>query len=77
MKQRAVNEIDDDKYDEWEVSSALRTLVRAEEIKKDSKMMKLVQTEAKKQKENTDLAVKTVADYNKLSDKDKSKFMTK
>lgn len=40
----------DSKYDEWEVKDAHRALTRAEEIKKDPKMMKLVQAYNKKQK---------------------------
>lgn len=40
----------DGKYDEWAVEDAARTLIRAEEIKQDSKMMKLVSKQIKKQK---------------------------
>lgn len=35
--------------DEWEVQDALRTLTRAEEIKSDPKLMKLVEAKAKEQ----------------------------
>lgn len=38
------------KIDEWEVKSAVDTLIKAEEIKKDDKLMKLVRAEIKKKK---------------------------
>lgn len=34
--------------DRWEVESALDTLIRAEELKTDKKMMKAVKTESKR-----------------------------
>lgn len=46
--------MDDSKYDEWAVKSAAETLVRAEEIKQDSKMMKLVSKHITKQKKAID-----------------------
>ena len=38
----------EDKYSEWRVDDALRTLTRAIAIKRDKKMMRLVQALAKK-----------------------------
>ena len=37
------------KYDEWEIKDAVRTLVRAEEIKADTELMALVTPELNKQ----------------------------
>lgn len=42
--------VKDSKYDDWAVDDAVRTLLRSEEIKKDSKMMGLVQKKLKKKK---------------------------
>lgn len=36
------------KMDEWEIDSAMDTLVRAEEIKKDKKLMKAIYPKMKK-----------------------------
>lgn len=45
--------------DEWEVEEAARTLVRAEEIKKNKKLMAKVQAELKRKAEATAQAMKT------------------
>lgn len=37
------------KYDEWEVRDAMRTLMRAEEIQGDTKLMAMVRKEAAKE----------------------------
>lgn len=37
------------KYDDWEVRDAMRTLMRAEEIQGDSKLMGMVRKEASKE----------------------------
>ncbi len=37
-----------EKYDKWKVENALRTLLEAEEIRKDKKMMSLVEKEKTK-----------------------------
>lgn len=46
IKQMPIN-----KLDEWEVKNSLDTLVQAEKIKKDPKLMKAVKREANKQKQ--------------------------
>ena len=43
-----------EKYDDWQVEDALRTIVRAEEIQQDEKLMKLVSEKIKEQKEMLD-----------------------
>jgi len=43
-------EMKEDKYSEWCVEDAARTLIRSEEIKADEKMMGLVAKKLKKQK---------------------------
>ncbi len=69
MNQPEKNE--ESKYDEWAVDHALRTLCEAEELKKDSKMMELVQKKAKKKM----ASIKSVAglrnEYNKMVGPDK------
>lgn len=37
------------KYDEWEIKDAVRTLIRAEEIKQDKELMSFVAPELEKQ----------------------------
>lgn len=37
------------KYDEWDIKDAVRTLIRAEEIKNDAELMSLVSPELEKQ----------------------------
>lgn len=48
--------------DEWEVTSAVDTLVRAEEIKQNPKLMKLVREKIKKKKIALDLVVEEELD---------------
>lgn len=63
----------DSGYNDWEVKNALDTLKRAEELKKDKKMMKLVSTELKKQQEalkQTKLDIDTILS---MSDEELSK----
>lgn len=51
MKEVSVKSMkEDSKYDEWSVECAAKTLMEAEEYKKDSKMMKLVTKHLKKKK---------------------------
>lgn len=49
---------DDHKYDQYAVQSAMDTLIRAEEIRADAKMMGLVQKELSKKKK----AINSIAD---------------
>ncbi len=57
-------------YDEWEIDDAVRTLVRAEEIKQDPKLMKACSSALTKKLK----AVKSIADLKKRRDDyDKSK----
>lgn len=53
----------DHKYDDWAVKSAMETLMRAEEIKQDPKMMKLVSAHLKKQKK----AIRSIEDIKQAS----------
>lgn len=46
------------KYDEWEVKDAVRTLIRAEEIKQDKELMSFVAPELEKQSK----AIKSAAE---------------
>jgi hypothetical protein len=46
--------VKESKYDDWQVDDALRTILRAEEIQKDKKLMDLVAAKAKEQKEALD-----------------------
>ena len=59
---------DPKKYDRYEIEDALRTLIRAREIRLNTELMALVSKEAKKQKS----AITNIADlktqYNKLVD---------
>lgn len=41
------------KYDEWDIKDAVRTLIRAEEIKADTELMALVTPELDKQAKAT------------------------
>lgn len=43
------NEKEKPKYDEWEIKDAVRTLVRAEEIKQDKELMAFVAPKLKEQ----------------------------
>ena len=65
----------EDKYCDWRVKQALHTLTEAEEIKKDAKMMSLVRKEALKQQKAVNVTVKTIDEYNKMSAKDKARFI--
>lgn len=57
-----VKEMKDDKYEDWKVEDAASTLLRAEEIKQDSKMMsKVAPLLAKKKK-----AITSIADLKKV-----------
>lgn len=56
---------DDHKYENYCVEEALRTLKKAEEIKADERMMKLVQELAKKEKR----AISSIAQLKSLSKK--------
>lgn len=38
-----------EKYEEWEIKNAVDTLIKAEEIKNNKELMKLVEPELKKQ----------------------------
>ncbi len=49
---------DDHKYDEYAVQSAMDTLIRAEEIRSDEKMMGLVNKQLSKKKK----AINSIAD---------------
>ena len=66
--------IKDSKYDEWEVKSALETLTRADEIKKDPKMMGLVEKELKKQEKSLAMAKLSINEVMKLKKEDPEKF---
>lgn len=46
------------KYDEWEIKDAVRTLIRAEEIKQDKELMSFVAPELEKQSK----AIKSAAE---------------
>lgn len=46
------------KYDEWEIKDAVRTLIRAEEIKQDKELMAFVAPELEKQSK----AIKSAAE---------------
>lgn len=46
------------KYDEWEIKEAVRTLIKAEEIKQDKELMVFVAPELEKQSK----AIKSAAD---------------
>lgn len=45
------NAVQTKRYDEWEVRDAMRTLMRAEEIQGDKKLMGMVRKEAAKESE--------------------------
>lgn len=58
MKAEAPKSKDDHKYDEYAVTNAMDTLIKAEEIRADEKMMGLVKTQlAKKHK-----AIRSISD---------------
>jgi hypothetical protein len=68
---------EDNKYGEWAVKSAAETLVRAEEIKKDEKLMALVKGELEKSakaiksiKELRNVAAKMRAEEPEMEDED-------
>jgi hypothetical protein len=54
-------------YDTWEVSQACDTLMRAEEIKKDEELMKLVTVEMGKKKD----AINSIDDVIRIRDEKK------
>ena len=55
-------------YDEWELDDAVRTLIRAEEIKDDEPLMKAIKPHLDKKVK----AVKSIADLKRIaSEKDK------
>lgn len=64
----------DSKYDEWEVKRALETLTRADEIKKDAKMMGLIEKEFAKQEKSLALAKMSISEVMKLKKEDPEKF---
>lgn len=66
--------VKDSKYDEWEVREALETLTRADEIKKDSKMMGLVEKELKNQEKSLAMAKLSINEVMKLKKEDPEKF---
>lgn len=49
-KESVAAKLEKRKIEEWEVKSAADTLIRAEEIKEDEKLMKLVDKELTKRK---------------------------
>ena len=75
----SVHGIEEDKkiggYDRWEVKSAVTTMREAEEIKADSKFLKVVTGEMNKEadelKDTADLLTKTSAKLKKVFGKDK------
>lgn len=60
-----INSKEDYKYDEYAVKSAVDCLMRAEDIKKDEKMMKLVKEQLGKQQK----AIRSIADIKEASAK--------
>lgn len=55
------------KYDKWEIESAARTLVEAEEIKADKEKMKYVAMCMKKKHAAEKKAISSIADLRELS----------
>lgn len=55
------------KYDKWEIESAARTLVEAEEIKADKEKMKYVKMCMEKQYGASKRAIESIADLRALS----------
>jgi hypothetical protein len=55
------------KYDKWEIESAARTLVEAEEIKADKEKMKHVKMCMEKQYGASKRAIESIADLRALS----------
>lgn len=56
-------------YDDWEIESAARTIIEAEEIKKDAEKMKYVGECLKKKGEAYASAVSSLDDLRKLANK--------
>ena len=63
-----------DGYDEWEISSAVDTLIKAKEIQKDEKLLKLVRIELKKRKDAVDDALTEEQVEDKVGKKLKETF---
>lgn len=57
------------KYDDWEIESAARTIIEAEEIKKDTEKMKYVGECLKSKGEAYSRAVSSLDDLRKLANK--------
>lgn len=57
------------KYDKWEIQSAARTLMEAEEIKADSEKMKYVAQCMKEQADNMANVINSIDDLKKLAKK--------
>ena len=66
--------VEEEKYSEWRVKDALRTLTDAENIKKDIKMMNLIQKELSKQKDAYEMAKLTIDEVIKLQKENSEKF---
>lgn len=58
---------EDNKYDKWCIEDAARSLERAEEIKQDPKMMKLVAKELKKKLKATKKSIASIQDLKDAS----------
>lgn len=70
IKVTKVEEPKEDKYAEYCVEDALRILTKAEEYKKDSKMMKLVSELASKKKEEFSSIADLRGKYNEMVSED-------
>jgi hypothetical protein len=57
------------KYDKWEIESAMRTLIEAETIKKDSEKMKYVAECMREQADQMSEVVNSISDLKKLAKK--------
>ncbi len=58
-------------FEEWEISSAARTLTEAEEIKSDSKKMKYVLEYLKKDQKKSKKLIESIDDLRQLAKQDK------
>jgi len=67
----------DSKYDEWEIKDALRTITRADEIKADPKMMKLIAAELTRQQEALAAAQKGIDGLVNMPDKEYKEHLKK
>lgn len=57
------------KYDKWEIESAMRTLIEAEEIKKDKEKMKYVAECMREQADKMGEVISSLDDLKKLANK--------